>query len=510
MSAIIHSFHKDFLELTGRRADSVALITGRDVDTTEITYGELATAVRRCWALFDALGLAPNSTVMALMPNTADTLILFYAAMAAGINYAPVACTATASEVLRWIGLVKPAACFLTDLTQPELVRVLAERKIPVIKVTADGSLSWLPARESSRCGRGKIMLGTSGTTGLPKAMVIDGDVLWSSGKAFVDFHAMGRCDARFWNYLPVSYLGGLFNLGLIPMAAEGSVVMDEAFSGKTYLTYWQMVQRYGINTLWLVPTIVRGLVNLGRVVQRRPQNIDRVVQRCFLGTAPIDLATKREFEAMTGRLLLENFALSETTFLTSETVASVHLRSEGSVGEPLPYASLSFRPVTNEESGNPAQEIMVKTPFLFDGYLDEQGQVSKVLDEQERFATGDLGYLNAAGALVVCGRIRDIIKKGGYFIALREIELLAQSLPGVREAAAVPIRHDFYGESYVLFVVAQDAADTGLKERLARQVHEQLAQYRWPEDVKMVEALAKTSSGKVRKSVMAEQWRSK
>jgi acyl-CoA synthetase (AMP-forming)/AMP-acid ligase II len=232
------------------------------------------------------------------------------------------------------------------------------------------------------------------------------------------------------------------------------------------------------------------------------------LVRRCFLGTAPIDLATKRRFEEMFGRLLFENYALSETTFLTSETAASVNRRSEGSVGEALPYVSLSFRPVKDEESGLDAREILVKSPYLFDGYLDANGTVSKILDEESRLATGDVGYLNAQGTLVVSGRTRDIIKKGGYFIPLREIEILAESLDRVREAAAVPIRHNFYGESYVLFVVPREAEDAGLRDRVRRAIHERLDQYRWPEDVVAVDALPRTISGKIRKSAMSEQWR--
>ena len=373
------------------------------------------------------------------------------------------------------------------------------------IDINTNARFEWLPSDEAQRdVAAGKILLGTSGTTGVPKAMVIDGDVLWSSGRAFVDFHSLSNSGARFWNYLPVSYLGGLFNLGLIPLATEGSIVMDETFSGKTYLTYWQNVERYGIDTLWLVPTIVRGLVSLGRVAKRRAVDVDRIVKRCFLGTAPIDLATKREFEIMFGRPLLENFALSETTFLTSEIASTIANRSEGSTGELLPYVSLSFRQVADAEMENAAQEILVKTPFLLDGYLDESGAVSRETDVEGFFPTGDLGYLNASGALVVAGRIRDIIKKGGYFIALREIEILAESLRGVREAAAVPVCHDFYGESYVLCIIPEGVADADFRTRVGRDLRGRLAQYRWPEEVRLVEELPKTASGKVCKTVLA------
>ncbi|MBP7828518.1 MAG: acyl--CoA ligase [Kiritimatiellae bacterium] len=505
MKPVQRTFGRDFLEIAERRSREVAFVTPRDVDTAELTYGQVALLVRRCWTLFRQHGLAPGDTVMGIMPNAPDTLVLLYAALAAGMKYAPLACTATEAEVTRWGRLVRPSLALVSDLLPAALQESVKGLGVPVTRVTADGAFGWLPPAEAEAgFAAGKLLLSTSGTTGEPKAMVIDGDTLWAAACAFADFHYLRGRAPRFWNYLPVSYLGGLFNLGLIPLAAEGSVVVDDTFSGKTYLTYWQFVERHGIDTLWLVPTIVRGLVTLGRAARRRVRDLESLVQRCFLGTAPIDLGTKREFEVMFGQTLLENYALSETTFLTSETPATLEHRSEGSVGEVLPGVELEFRPVREAESGESVQEVRVRTPFLFDGYLGEGGVVSRPVDDEGWFPTGDLGQFNDGGALVITGRTRDVVKKGGYLIALREIERIAEGLEGVQEAAAVRVRHDFYGESYVLYVVPAKPAGDGFREQTARALHAQLASYRWPEEVLVAESLPKTSSGKIRKGLLA------
>lgn len=85
-------------------------------------------------------------------------------------------------------------------------------------------------------------------------------------------------------------------------------------------------------------------------------------------------------------------------------------------------------------------------------GYLGDNGELTTP-DDDGFFPTGDLGYLDEHGQLVLTGRNKDVIKKGGYFIALREIELLAQTNTQVVEAAAVATPHSFYGESYRLLI---------------------------------------------------------
>ena len=167
--------------------------------------------------------------------------------------------------------------------------------------------------------GGGKLIITTSGTTGAPKAILIDGDRLWSAGLAFLELHALKQSRLRFWNYLPMSYLGGLFNLALIPVASGGSFVVGEPFSGKTFLGFWQNIERYGVDALWMVPSIVRGLISLAertKSLQPPPP-----IRNCFLGTASITLSEKTKFRNLFGIEMLENYGLTETTFLTSEKI---------------------------------------------------------------------------------------------------------------------------------------------------------------------------------------------
>lgn len=508
-------FCDDFAELVARQGDAPALLINSALTPEQLSYQELQQQIRRCLYLFEQLGLQPGDNIAALLPNSVDTIVIFLACLAGGLGFAPLPCTSTPNEIHRWHKLIKPKQWLWSDLVSQDSWTTLFELHTPSLKILTDHLLAWLPAEfapwpQRSRAQFSRVYLQTSGTTGQPKAMVIDGNCLWSSGHAFIHWHNPESQPLRFWNYLPMSYLGGLFNLTLIPLACGGSTVIDQAFSGKTFLGYWQTVERFKISALWLVPTIVRGLLQLAQLTRKSLTSTQRSnLFFAFLGTAPIDLATKQSFEQQFGITLLENFALSETTFFTSEHHdQDLTQRCEGSVGCPLPYVEFKFQAssIDNEnELGSPTKEIWIKSPFCFLGYLDEQGALTSGRDQDGFFATGDLGYLSENNQLVVYGRKRDIIKKGGYLVYLREIEATIQLHPSVTEACAVKISHPFYGEAYRLFVVIKNGQDL-TEQKLESWLHQELVQHKWPEGIIILNSLPKTTSGKIMKHLLVNQ----
>jgi acyl-CoA synthetase (AMP-forming)/AMP-acid ligase II len=346
------------------------------------------------------------------------------------------------------------------------------------------------------------LFLYTSGTTGEPKALVFDSDRLWAASRAFAVHHDFLDSDSRFLNILPMFYLGGLFNLCL-----GGSVVIADAFSGRSYLQFWREVEKFEINVLWLVPTILRGLLRLaGSGASPRGDSREKI-RGCFLGTAPADLPLKERFEATFGIPLLENYALSETVFITSETLGSQAQRTDGSVGEVLPFVDLRCVRSHTDSGDHLPGEIEVKTPYLFLGYVNGDGQMECPTTEDGYFATGDLGRMSERGTLLYEGRTRDIVKKGGHMIVLREIEVLAEKHPLIEEACAVPISHEFLGEDYVLAVTVRSKVDDGDPLAALRTwLKGELAQFKLPGDIIERTGFPRTVSGKIVKRGLAEE----
>jgi acyl-CoA synthetase (AMP-forming)/AMP-acid ligase II len=501
MSTLIRSFARDFEELVKTHADTTALLANQSPCT--LTYADLNALMDRCLCLFRQRGLQPGDPILALMPNAVETVVLFLAALKGGYGFAPLPCRATPREIADTIELVRPRLCVAAETVEEGKRQTVQSLSVPMQTVAVDASFSWLPSSSGTTGGGAapRIYLATSGTTGDPKSIVLDGDRLWSSGRAFMQHHGLEHAGLRFWNYLPMSYLGGLFNLCLIPLSTGGSTVIDEQFSGKTFLEFWQTLERFEINAVWFVPTIVRGLLNLAdRFSPSELKHRSGRIKAAFVGTAPIELAVKRRFEELFGVKMFENFALSETTFFTSETTGDLPNRSDGSVGSVLPYASLKFTPAGDDSR---LTEIHVKSPYLFLGYLGQDGRIQNPCDADGYLPTGDLGHLDGHQVLIVDGRKRDIIKRGGNYVALREIEVLAEQHPAVREAVAVRVAHDFYGESYILFVLLQPGYGDRAVADVSRFLHERAAQYKWPEKIVIKDEFPRTAGGKIKKHLL-------
>ena len=502
----IRSFNRDFDALVSLCGTRLALVVAGD-DEHSLSYSELDTVIDRTLAWLRAQGISQDDVVGVVLPNSIEMLCIFLACIRGGLGFAPLACDTTQNEVFRWAELIKPKLICFSPILNADIATTLKATGLPGAEILSNGKFSHLPAQTENEphYEGGRLYLFSSGTTGDPKAIVLDVDRLWSAGHAFIRLHDI-EVDKpfRIWNYLPQSYLGGLFNLALIPFAVGGTVVVDDVFSGKTFLGFWQTIQRYDINALWLVPSIVRGLIMLEeRTKQNESLHDAPKIDIAFLGTAPIEAETKRKFERLFGFRLLENFALSETTFLTSEMQSDDDFRCDGSVGRKLPYVEIAFRLAAEENDR--FKEILVRSPFLMVGYLNDNGQLTTP-DDNGFFPTGDLGYIDKHGQLVLTGRSKDIVKKGGYFIALREIELLAQMNSQVIEAAAIATPHPFYGESYRLLIRLKSDAPVDAIQNVIDFVFSSLAKHKWPDSVEAVEEFPRTTSGKIRKFLLKRE----
>ena len=496
----VRSLISDLIRLAGKQPDKVAIL---DAEGRDLTYRKLMDHVENAQALLTKLGIKSGDTVVALLPNAIETLIMFLACLRGGYTYAPLPCTATITEVRQWRELTQSRLCLMASPVSNSVQEQLAGMEWNTLTISIGGDFGWVGTDSAMPCEGGRLLIASSGSTGEPKAIVLNGDRLWSAGCAFLRYHNIESTEIRFWNYLPMSYLGGLFNLGLIPLAAGGSIFIDEPFSGKTFLTFWSTVERFKINSLWLVPSILRGLLTLAeRVGQTMPRTC---VERCYLGTATINLAEKQKFSQVFGIEPLENYGLSETTFISSERRNALALRKQGGVGLVMPDVDIKLSEVDTEEVK--LNEILVRTPFMMLGYLDKQGHLELPVDEDGFLRTGDYGQI-ADGQLLITGRRRDIIKKGGILIPLREIELLAESTDEILEAAAVRVDHPFYGESYELYICAKQPIEDEktFLGHFSTKLHEQLARHKWPERVVLCIDFPRTASGKIQKHLLTDK----
>jgi len=172
----------------------------------------------------------------------------------------------------------------------------------------------------------------------------------------------------------------------------------------------------------------------------------------------------------------------------------------EGSVGRPLDGVEVRLRDVGAGATG----ELLVRGPYLLDGYDRMPGETARTLTPDGFLLTGDLAALDGDGAVRIEGRCKDTIIRGGLTVAPRELEDVLRAHPAVDTVCVVGVPHEILGEMTCACVVPIEGAVVRGEEILAF-ARERLADYKVPDLVQVRDALPMTASGKVRRRDLAQ-----
>jgi acyl-CoA synthetase (AMP-forming)/AMP-acid ligase II len=143
--------------------------------------------------------------------------------------------------------------------------------------------------------------------------------------------------------------------------------------------------------------------------------------------------------------------------------------------------------------------EICARGPGMSLGYANAE-QSAESFDARGFFATGDLGKLNADGAVTITGRKKDLINRGGEKVSAKEVEDILHQHPAIAEAAVVSMPHARLGETVCAYLILKPGASVDLDGVLASMAGAGVAKQKYPERLEIVESFPRTASGKVRK----------
>jgi acyl-CoA synthetase (AMP-forming)/AMP-acid ligase II len=150
--------------------------------------------------------------------------------------------------------------------------------------------------------------------------------------------------------------------------------------------------------------------------------------------------------------------------------------------------------------------EVVVRSPWLTQGYLGEPER-SEELWRGGWLHTGDVGVIDAEGYLKIVDRIKDVVKTGGEWVSSLDIEEIILRVPGVAEAAVVGVPDDRWGERPVALVVGRQGAapsEDAIRKHVAQFAQDgKISKYGVPDRVYFVDAIPKTSVGKLDKKVI-------
>lgn len=507
----MRSFSDDLLAAAHFNGKNIALIDA--ADGREVNFEAAVSLIDGVGLMLDSHSISVDGCVLSLLPSAYWHGIFFAGVVASGRQYVAMSQESPFADIAACVDTLAPEVVLLPSFAPSWLGKLLADRAVRTIVIDCAEPFKHLSStassgvlRERRRCG--SLFVRSSGTGGDPRFLSHDIDTLWTAGHCFADFHSFLTSESRFLNLYSFDYLASFFNTLMIPWSVGATVIYDQWYRQRGITAQiWSNVERFDVSVLWITPSMLRGLVDdvetsLGEFAKRAARNLDAVL----VGMAPITNAEKVSFERAFGVPVLENYALSETTFLTSETIDSRQRGGKGSVGKVLPWVDLVL--VSHDLSGNEkgqVDEISVRLPYCAKSSVSIGGVVEPLLlDDSGFYHTMDCGQLSGDGEVVLTGRLRDIIKRDDGLVQLREIETCAEQHPLVEHAAALAVEGRDDAAAFALFV-----SGPKLQERdsdiIDIWLHENLPRRMWPVETIQIEKMPLTVNGKIIKDLLPD-----
>jgi long-chain acyl-CoA synthetase len=257
--------------------------------------------------------------------------------------------------------------------------------------------------------------------------------------------------------------------------------------------------------------TTLIATVNVAIVNSPKTRKFDLLSLRaCFSGGAPLPAEIARRWKALTGYELIEGYGMSETTAPTH--INPPHRPKYGTVGLPIPLTDariVSLEDGVTELPIGESGEIAVRGPQVTKGYW-RRPDATKDAIHDGWLLTGDIGFVDDEGYFTVSERKKDMLKVSGFSVFPAEVEALMYRHPAIAEVAVVGVPDPYRGEDPVAYVVLKpEAKGKTTSEEIAAWCREEMAVYKAPRQIRFVDTLPKTASGKVLKRVLREQARS-
>jgi malonyl-CoA/methylmalonyl-CoA synthetase len=455
---------------------------------TVLSYDALDDRVSAVAAVLIAAGGAPGERLVARVEKSAEAVLLYLACLKAGLIYVPLNTAYTPAEVGYFLGDAEPAIFVCDPGREAGLAEVAAG--VPVtLTLGAQGEGSLFARVGGETCptvARGAddiaCILYTSGTTGRSKGAMLSHRNLSSNALTLKALWGWREGDVLI-HALPIYHVHGLF-VALHGALLNGSpMLFHRKFDAAAVLA-----DLPGATVMMGVPTFYTRLLELPGLTRDGCANM-----RLFIsGSAPLLAATFAAFEERTGHRILERYGMTEAGMITSNPYEGE--RIAGTVGYALPDVDVRI------DGG----VLEIKGPNLFRGYWRMPEKTAEEHRADGWFITGDIATIAADGRVSIVGRAKDLIISGGFNVYPKEIELLVDMLPGVAESAVIGVPHGDLGEAVVAVVVAEAGFD---EAGALAALSDQLARFKTPRRIVILDQLPRNAMGKVQKALLRERF---
>lgn len=455
-------------------------------------------------------GFQKNDTIGILLDNSILFAEFYFACLYSGIIIVPMSPLWTADQIDFVLLHSKAKAVLTTENYYQQFSPSLrnsytwilpeSDKKISCVKLLKlETSTKFSPKKIDGE--NIALIAYTSGTTAEPKGVVHTIQNLVNNGTLFSKTLRLNKT-LRFFNCLPMNYLGGCYNLLLIPYLSGASVVIAPAFSTAMAIRFWKDVSLYNANAIWLVPSILAILMNMDRGNDGKEYCRDNIKLAC-IGTAPLRRELKKQFESRYQISLYESYGITETLFI------STHVPHEASPEQTIGKVLSGTEIKILDSQGNALPigepgEIAIKTLHLMKEY--HHLNTKNYFDNEGYFLTGDIGLLTENKEIILLDRKKDMIIKGGVNISPAAVEKVLYKNPHVEICAVVGIPDPLAGEEIVAVVKTKDnILLSEIENALKKLCHHFLSLSQQPKIYLSLSQFPYSTTGKIQKAKIRE-----
>ena len=478
------------------------------------TYAELHERVDAATAALQSLGVGPGDRVALVLGTTPTFVEAACAVLRAGAAMVPLL-TGLAPDELRYaindsgatVLVVGPErAAALLDLRDdlPDVRHLVVADVDELDDLDPDGP-RWAdlivtdaePARVERDLDDLAALVYTSGTTGRPRgAMLSRGNLAANQDQTLAGRFQVTDDDVILL-VLPLAHIYSL-NVGLgSSITAGATMVLVERFDPKLVI---DAIETNQVTVVLGAPPMYVAWLQSGLL-----DTADlSTVRLAISGAAPLPVPIIHSFYELTGLTIEEGYGLTEASpSVTATSMSPVPI--PGSVGQPLPGVELRLVDANGRDVGQGDDgEVWVRGPNVFQGYWNDAEATAAALTPDGWLRTGDVGMRDADGMLYLVDRLQDLVIVNGFNVYPREVERVLLTSGQVAQAAVVGAPHPLTGETLQAHVVALPDITLDVPA-LEAHCRANLARYKNPTSIEVVDSLPTTATGKIRRVELRE-----
>ncbi len=502
------TFHDILVRRAGQHPEREALYDGR----RRVTYRQLADRVDAVAAVLQAHGIGRRDVVTIQLPNRIDFACVFFAIERLGAIAVQVSIDFRERELAFILDFSRSAAFIcpgtFRGFDHMRMIRGLRP-SLPGLRIVAGTDPSAEPdvlsladaiAGRSPAAGLVPVamdpdeifrMAFTSGTTGDPKAVIHSHETTLSAAR-IQNLDLGVSAEDVLLLYLPLGLNWGYLALVQTLIAGARAVLLDR-FSATAALG---LIGSERVTNIPTAPAAIIELLNAPELDRTDLSSLRQVVS----GGASCPVETIREFRARMPGDFIELYGMLESGFHSYTRPGDDPEAASGTVGRPATGLGLRILDDANREV-DPGEtgEIAGRGPSIHLGYHDNPGANAAAFTADGWFRTGDIGYVDGNGNLVISGRSKELVNRGGKKFHPREIEEILYACPKILHAAIVGMPDPRLGERNCLCVVPRRGQTVTLEEVTAL-LDGKVATYKLPEALEIFEALPFTPTGKLQR----------